>query len=179
MIPWAIDGFPVVLHDWDSSISIEDISFSVQPFWIQIKELPLEFLIPEIIKDMGSSMGEVVEIDPTDGNPPRGSTVRALVNISVMEPLRRGILLISVVWTRKWIKFFYKSQPKKLWKCCYVIDHKDDVCEKIAEEIQVNASKLSLVEKQMSQRSHLILSHLLIYNTTSKGETLQSPSYCS
>ena len=63
--PWNIEGFPLILKMWHQNLSVEDMDFSSIPIWIQVHNLPIEYMSKENAEEIGALVGEVIEVDFT------------------------------------------------------------------------------------------------------------------
>ncbi|RZC49685.1 hypothetical protein C5167_018106 [Papaver somniferum] len=67
--PWNVDGYLMVLKEWHPTNDPRNIDFSIQQYWLDIKKLPPEFLNAEVVHQIGSIAGNVLKLEPEDGNP--------------------------------------------------------------------------------------------------------------
>ena len=68
--PWNITGSPLFLKEWSLFESIKDIDFSTGAFWVQVHDLPLGMMTLENVLSIGSSLGELLEVDNADNHKP-------------------------------------------------------------------------------------------------------------
>ena len=57
--PWSFDQHLVVLQKYDGTSPMEQVDFSKSSFWIQIHNLPLTCLSPDVAMEIGESLGDV------------------------------------------------------------------------------------------------------------------------
>ena len=57
--PWSFDRHLVVLQKYDGTSPMEQVDFSKSSFWIQIHNLPLTCLSPDVAMEIGESLGDV------------------------------------------------------------------------------------------------------------------------
>ncbi|KAH7841773.1 hypothetical protein Vadar_034198 [Vaccinium darrowii] len=90
--PWLYNNHLVVLHRWieDERIKPEKLAFDFSPFWIQLRDLPLEFMSVDVGRRMMSGLGEVQEIMVAQLNGNRGRCIRVKVELDIRKPLPRG-----------------------------------------------------------------------------------------
>jgi hypothetical protein len=68
--PGNIKGSPLFLKRWSLSNSINDIDFSIGAFWVQVHDLPLEMTTLENALNIGSILGELLEVDNAENHKP-------------------------------------------------------------------------------------------------------------
>ena len=61
--PWNFDNNLLLLYRWRKSLSIENISFTHTPLWVQVWSLPFESMTEEVGKDLGSKLGKFIDSD--------------------------------------------------------------------------------------------------------------------
>ncbi|KAJ4844460.1 hypothetical protein Tsubulata_046164 [Turnera subulata] len=65
--PWHVSGIPLILRLWDSKIQTLDISSSVLPVWIQLRDVPLELFNVCVEVDFAKALVPSLEVDLNDG----------------------------------------------------------------------------------------------------------------
>lgn len=63
--PWNIEGFPLILKQWNQNMVVEDLDFSSLLIWIQVRNLPIEYMSKENAIEIGALVGEVLDVDFT------------------------------------------------------------------------------------------------------------------
>ncbi|KAI3853850.1 hypothetical protein MKX03_001178, partial [Papaver bracteatum] len=127
--PWNIDGYLCILFDYYQGLVHQNLNWTKQAYWIQLKYLQPEHMNMRSVEDMGKLLGEVLAIEPSNAIPVDGTPVKLCVNIELTTPLRRGVLAITAAGVTKWVKFYYEKQPHKLCKECFMINHCKDACK--------------------------------------------------
>ncbi|KAG8502351.1 hypothetical protein CXB51_000303 [Gossypium anomalum] len=61
--PWSVIGCSIQFLRWDKVDSISKMDFSSIQYWIQVHNLPMEWLSKKNVEIIGSRLGKVVEID--------------------------------------------------------------------------------------------------------------------
>nr|POF11332.1 uncharacterized protein CFP56_55571 [Quercus suber] len=61
--PWCFDNHLLALQRWEKGMSVRSLTFSKQPFWIQVWGLPFDLINEEAGSDISRSIGELVEVD--------------------------------------------------------------------------------------------------------------------
>ena len=86
--PWNIEGFPLILKQWQNNLAIEDMDFSSIQLWIQVHDLPIEYMSKENAEKIGALVGEVLDVDFIgDGKICMSKFLRVKVEIKVENPL--------------------------------------------------------------------------------------------
>nr|POE50609.1 hypothetical protein CFP56_00069 [Quercus suber] len=67
-----------------------EITMKWSPFWIQIHNLPLKSRTRETGSAIGSTLGEVLEVDVADSGVQWGKYLRVRVRVDVTKKLVRG-----------------------------------------------------------------------------------------
>ena len=89
--PWNIEGFPLILKPWDQKLQVRDIDFSFIQLWVQIHNLPIEYMSKENAENIGNLLGKVLEVDFTgDGLVCMSRFLRVKVEFEVSKPLKSG-----------------------------------------------------------------------------------------
>ena len=61
--PWCFDNHLLALRRWEKGTSVRSVTFSKQPFWIQVWGLLFDLINEEAGSDISRSIGELVEVD--------------------------------------------------------------------------------------------------------------------
>ena len=116
--PWSINGSPLFLKEWSLSDSIKDIDFSTGAFWVQVHDLPLEMITPDNAVSIGSSLGEVLEVDSADNHKPsRKSYLRLRVLINLHHPLIPGFTHHHPPKAPTWVQYKYERLSDYCYFC--------------------------------------------------------------
>jgi hypothetical protein len=116
--PWNIKGSPLFLKEWSSSDSIKDIDFSTGAIWVQVHNLPLEMITPENAVSIGSSLGELLEVDNADNQKPlRKSYLRLRVLIKLQCPLISGFTYHRPPKAPVWVQYRYERLSEYCYFC--------------------------------------------------------------
>ncbi|XP_030970072.1 uncharacterized protein At4g02000-like [Quercus lobata] len=116
--PWNIEGFPLILKQWNQNMVVEDLDFSSLPVWIQVHNLSIEYMSKENAVEIGSLVGEVVDVDFTgDGEVCMCNFLRVKVEVKVDDLLRSGFYLDRSPHSDLWIQFKYERVAEFCYKC--------------------------------------------------------------
>ena len=76
-------------------MSVRNVTFTKQPFWIQVWGLSFDLINEEAGSDIGRSIGELVEVDCKAINSDQSRFLRIRVKVPLNKWLRRGGPVIS------------------------------------------------------------------------------------
>jgi hypothetical protein len=77
--PWYVEGHLFVVEDYDGLSSPSNYRFEKAAFWVRINSLPLSCMSLVVGNQIGSSMGQVLEVDVDDGGMGWGECLRVKV----------------------------------------------------------------------------------------------------
>ncbi|KAJ1390976.1 Zinc finger, CCHC-type [Sesbania bispinosa] len=126
--PWNVLGNHLNIQPWNPELSIEEVSFNLSPFWIQIHGLPIEMMTVKNASSIGSKLGSILRVENpmVEGHLLR-SFFRVKVLINISKSFITGFWLPRKNLPRTWIKIKYE----KLMDFCYncgKIGHDNKVC---------------------------------------------------
>ncbi|KAF3950817.1 hypothetical protein CMV_023477 [Castanea mollissima] len=116
--PWNIEGFPLILKQWNQNMVVEDLDFSSLPIWIQVHNLPIEYMSKENAVEIGALVGEVLDVDFTgNGEVCMSKFLRVKVEVKVDDPLQSGFYLDTSPQPDLWVQFKYERVAEFCYKC--------------------------------------------------------------
>ncbi|KAK9266357.1 hypothetical protein L1049_012628 [Liquidambar formosana] len=119
--PWSVRGAHLVLKEWSPGLVLEEISFKVSPFWVQIHGLPPGFKSLDNISKIGLSIGVFIEADVKRSNHlVWNNFLRVRVGIDVSAPLKTGFFLNRAPLPEVWIQFKYERLSDFCYRCGYL-----------------------------------------------------------
>lgn len=102
-----------------------DVDFDELQIWVQLHNLPIAYMHPQIVSEIGSSVGRVIEVDVGDGGHCLGKYARVRVGISLSMPLQRGVFVsLDGGSPKKLIILVYEKLPDFCYGCgklCHVV----------------------------------------------------------
>ena len=94
--PWVVGKDLIVVAEFDGSKTLEEINFTIVPFWVKILKVPLGMLGREAGEILGEEIGEVLAVDEDDHNvSDAGCFLRVKVQIDIHKPLMRGVTIVD------------------------------------------------------------------------------------
>jgi hypothetical protein len=124
--PWTFDRDLFSLVDFNGLTPIEDLDFGNAAFWVRMYRLPLACMGREVGMQVGSTVGEVEDVDVLDDGVAWGEFLRVKIRIDLSKPLARG-RIIKLQGKEIWVAFQYEKLPRFCFKCGVVI-HSNQKC---------------------------------------------------
>jgi hypothetical protein len=114
--PWTFDGDLVSLADFDGMTPPTALEFEKAAFWVRMYDLPLACMSREMGMRIGSSVGEVEEVEVDEDGVGWGEYLRVRIVLDLSKPISRGRIL-HVRDKQYWITFKYEKLPRFCFKC--------------------------------------------------------------
>ena len=116
--PWNIERFPLILKPWDQKLQVRDIDFSFIQLWVQVHNLPIEYMSKENAENIGALLGKVLEVDFTgDELVCMSHFLRIKVELEVSKPLKSGFFLNRDPLLDIWVQLKYERVADFCFKC--------------------------------------------------------------
>ncbi|KAF8377686.1 hypothetical protein HHK36_031070 [Tetracentron sinense] len=94
--PWCFKGHLLCLQRWKPDLAVKEIDFSRSPFWVQFHGIPVAKMTYTTGNQLGSYIGEVLDVDLSKAGLTQGRFVRVRVLIQLDKPLRPWIMMKRV-----------------------------------------------------------------------------------
>ncbi|CAI9767814.1 unnamed protein product [Fraxinus pennsylvanica] len=133
--PLSFDKQLICVQDCEKAISIKDISFNEEAFWIQCHDLPFAGMNQKTGNEIGSLLGKVLIVDMDSSGVSVGEFLRIKVLINISKPISRGRFL-NIGGTKHWIPFKYERLPNFCYHCG-LFKHPVGWCEKKEEGLAI------------------------------------------
>jgi hypothetical protein len=127
--PWLFDGNLFAVMPFDGLTPPSQLVFEKAAFWVRMYNLPLACMGSDIGKQIGATVGEVVEVDQNDGEAKWGEFLRVRIIIDLTKPLDRG-RKINIRNKSTWVKFKYEKLPNFCYHCGVVRHSRRDCAAK-------------------------------------------------
>ena len=129
--PWTFDQHLVMMNDIDKGLQPSDIALDWCPFWVRLYNLPLDYRTEHHIRMIGSSIGEVLEVESDGILWDRSARVKLLLNIT--KPLRRILKVRNSKGLVVMVEIKYERLPIFCY-VCGVLGHMERDCTDGVEE---------------------------------------------
>ena len=60
---WCFDNQLLVLRRWEKGMTVINVTFPKVQLWVQVWELPFDLMNKEAGREIGGSLGEVLDVD--------------------------------------------------------------------------------------------------------------------
>ena len=117
MSPWTYEKQLILLKEFVGEQVPKDIVLRQSPFWVQIHNLPLNNRTRESGWEIGSKLGEVLEVDVAESGVQWGRYLRVKVMVDVSKKLVRGKKIAFEGREQRWITFKYERLPNFCYRC--------------------------------------------------------------
>ena len=111
MSPWSFEKQLVIIQEFEGEFTPKEMELKWSPFWIQIFNLPLMSWTKETGWVIGSSLGNVMEVDVLDSGVHWGKCLRVWVRIDATKKLIRGKRITIEGSESRWVQFKYERLP--------------------------------------------------------------------
>ena len=115
--PWNFEKQLVIIQEFEGELTPMEMELKWSPFWIQIFNLPLMSRTKETGWAIGSSLGEVMEVDVPDSGVIWGKCLRVRVRIDATKRLIRGKKITIEGGEARWVQFKYERLPNFCYHC--------------------------------------------------------------
>lgn len=128
--PWLITGALLIMQEWNTMLTLEDLRWNLCPFWIQLHGVPLGGMTCKNVVVMGGKVGKVLEYEKPIVN---GMVMREFLRVKVMVdisvPLVEGFWISGPKSKKLWIRVRYEKLQDFCYKCG-IVDHDFRDCVK-------------------------------------------------
>ncbi|WOL02301.1 hypothetical protein Cni_G11020 [Canna indica] len=135
--PWFFRGQALLLIPWRPNFQPMRERIEVIPVWVQLPELPLEYLQKDILINIAKSIGQPIKLDGFTLRGQRAKYARIYLLWNLSSKLRAGIW-INGGGSSFWQAIAFENVPR-LCSYCGKIGHLEDNC--IAKSVPVCAEE--------------------------------------
>ncbi|XP_042969019.1 uncharacterized protein LOC122301691 [Carya illinoinensis] len=128
--PWLFDGNIFVMNVFDGYTPLGHMSFDKAAMWVQFHNLPLAGMSKECGIRLGSSLGEVEEVEVDVDDVGWGSFLRVRICLDLTKPLARG-RTFKLQGVQTWVPITYEKLPRFCLDCGRII-HGEMKCNSAA-----------------------------------------------
>ncbi|CAB4306969.1 unnamed protein product [Prunus armeniaca] len=132
MEPWSYKEHLVLLYEIQPGKEVREVEASMASFWVQMHGVPLLNMTTVVARKIGSVLGQVLEVDYTEGEECIGRFLRVRIRLDVQQSLMRGSFVEFPEEGATWVDFRYEFLPEYcfLYGC---LGHPSQICvEKLA-----------------------------------------------
>lgn len=129
--PWTFDQYLVLMTEIERGLQPSDIALTHTPIWVRMYNLPLDSRSDKHIRILGSSMGDVLEVD-NDGIL-WDQFGRVKISLNILKPLRRVQRVRNSSGKVVVIEIKYERLPTYCY-VCGLIGHMERDCVEAVEE---------------------------------------------
>lgn len=108
--PWSFASNLLVLQQCEPDIPEMCYDFDHCPFWVKLHGLPFGRVTKEVVQEIASKIGEVIEVKLDGKGDSTYKIGKARVNMHLGSPLKTGVL-INLGRKKLWIEFKYERLP--------------------------------------------------------------------
>ncbi|XP_026441554.1 uncharacterized protein LOC113340643 [Papaver somniferum] len=142
--PWTVKGYLLAMEIYNPKVPLADAKIIYQNWTVKFRNLQLEHLNVSLIDEIIQDLGEKFAIDPPNAHPRISIMVKARIQMNLTSPVKRGAWLRTTSRGEAWVKYHWEKKPYHICDQCWMVNHSDDNCEKVALQQQLDS---------MSQRS--------------------------
>ncbi|XP_075633942.1 uncharacterized protein LOC142606488 [Castanea sativa] len=95
--PWFVEKLFLAIKPWEPYFRAFGDNLTSVAVWVRFSELPIEFYYMEVLKEIGSAIGPVLQIDSYTATSSRGSYARLCIQIEFNKPLITSIRIDKMV----------------------------------------------------------------------------------
>lgn len=128
--PWQFDGHLLILGKMEPGVLPTQVPLSHALFWVQVHDLPFEFMTAEVGKGLGDYIGRSMDYDAKNTSNFWRSYMRIRVGVDVCKPLKRGKKIRMADREMKTGRFKYEILTL-FYFLCGLLGHANSLCEKL------------------------------------------------
>lgn len=121
--PWLFDNHMFVLKLFDGMSQPNSINFDVALMWVQMHNMPLRCMTRQTGVLIGSSVGNVSEVDALEDDVRWGNYLRVKIDMDLRKVIARG-RTVNLEGRKMWVPFAYEKLPKMCFKCGCILHGK-------------------------------------------------------
>ena len=114
---WSFENHHLALRRWERVMTATSVSFTSMAMWVQVWGLPFDLLLEEVGRDIGSGLGEVLDVDLKAFLSNQARFIRERVELPLDKPLRRGGVVASPEGDKVYIGFKYEHLVGLCYQC--------------------------------------------------------------
>ena len=142
--PWNVRSSLLLLQPRSPALSIEEIKLNLCAFWIQVHDLPLQYMTTQNAIRIGKGIGKILQLDNDNSTElVCRRFIRFKIEIDTSLPLALGFNMSCDGEDTCWTSFLYERLDDYC-SSCGLIDHKSGFCPSPTSSIPPDKYKRSL-----------------------------------
>jgi hypothetical protein len=126
--PWTIKGSLLLLQPWSSELAIDEVKLQYCAFWVQVHDLPRQFMTTKNAIRIGKTIGDILELDNNNSSGIISRPfIRLKIEINTSLPLASGFYMPCEGTKPRWIAFQYEHLDEYC-SSCGLIGHVTKFC---------------------------------------------------
>jgi hypothetical protein len=126
--PWTIKGSLLLLQPWSSELAIDEVKLQYCAFWVQVHDLPRQFMTTKNAIRIGKTIGDILELDNNNSSGIISRPfIRLKIEINTSLPLVSGFYMPCEGTKSRWITFQYEHLDEYC-SSCGLIGHVTKFC---------------------------------------------------
>ncbi|CAB4308361.1 unnamed protein product [Prunus armeniaca] len=151
MEPWSFSNSLVLVAEESRALGYRGVPLSTGVLWVQMHGLlPLSMTVSAVTK-IGGLIGQVLEVDKSNGRDCIGRFARVRICCDVRQPLMRGVCVEFPVEGERWADFWYEFLPEYCL-LCGCLGHLTRRCELKLREGRLETKTVTMVELEYPYR---------------------------
>jgi hypothetical protein len=126
--PWNVKGSLLLLQPWSSKLAIDEVKLQYCAFWVQVHELPRQFMTTKNAIRIGKTIGDILELDNNNSTGIISRPfIRMKIELNTSRPLASGFYMPCEGTKPRWIGFQYEHLDEYC-SLCGLIGHIPKFC---------------------------------------------------
>jgi hypothetical protein len=120
---WNVRGSLLLLQPWSPVLAIDEVKLHLCAFWIQVNDIPLQYMTTQNAIKIGKGIGKILELDNNSTGFICCKFICFKIEINTSLPLASGFHMPSAGAKLRWISFQYERLDE-YYTSCGLIGHK-------------------------------------------------------
>ena len=126
--PWLFRNSWLLLRRWERNMNLLETYFSIVEIWVQIWGIPEHCKTVKLGMKIVAILGEVRDCALFELGGSQSRIIKALVNMKINTPIRKGVNMGSKEDGLAWVDFKYERLPTFCY-FCGVVGHDENSCD--------------------------------------------------
>ena len=109
--PWSFDNQLLLLKRWKKGMTVGNIQMDSTSLWVQIWDAPFDMISTQVVREVGSRLGMVEEVERRHRKDDINMFMRVRVALPIAKPLHRGGFIAGLDGEKMWVSFKYARLP--------------------------------------------------------------------